>query len=182
MHAMPTSATEAERIPMSWDEYVGYDLGDRRAEYIDGALVVMEAPNRIHQDIALALAILLRDSLGARARVSLAWGWKPENDEFVPDVLVYAPTDEVVRLTSIPHLAVEVLSTKPTHDTVTKLAKYAAAGLPRYWIVDPAGSELTAYELEGGRYRGAGRFGPDDTAELDVGVARVRFRPADLLG
>ncbi len=181
MHAMPTPAT-AERIPMSWDEYVGYDLGDRRAEYIDGALVVMEAPNRIHQDIAFQLMKLLEDALAGRARVTPAWGWKPENDEFVPDVLVYPPTDEVQRLTSIPHLAVEVLSTKPTHDTVTKLAKYAAAGLPRYWIVDPAGPELVAYELAGDSFREAGGFGADDLADLDVGVARARFRPADLLG
>ncbi len=182
MHAMPTSATEAERIPMSWDEYVDYDLGDRRAEYIDGALVMSPEPTIPHQRIARRLAGDLERSVAGRAEVDVAINWKPGEDVFGPDVVVYAPTDEVVRLTSIPHLAVEVLSTKPTHDTVTKFAKYAAAGLPRYWIVDPAGPSLVAYELAGdGRYREVGRFGPDDLADLDVGPARVRFRPTNLL-
>lgn len=30
-------STRTRRIPMSWDEHVDCDLGDRRAEYIDGA-------------------------------------------------------------------------------------------------------------------------------------------------
>ncbi len=166
---------------MSWDEYQRYDPGDRRTEYVDGALVVMEAPNRIHQDIAFELMKLLEAAVAGHARVTAAWGWKPGGDEFVPDVLVYPPTDEVQRLTSIPHLAVEILSSQPAHDTVTKFAKYAAAGLPRYWIVDPAGPELIAYELAGISYRQVGRFGPDDLADLGAGPARVQFRPRDLL-
>ncbi len=181
LHAMPTPATEAERIPMSWDEYVDYDLGDRRTEYIDGALVVSPAPTIPHQRIARRLAAALERSIEGRAQVDVAINWKPGEDEFGPDVVVYEPTSEVLRLTSIPYLAVEILSTKPTHDTVTKFGKYAAAGLPRYWIVDPAGPEVAAYKLKGGAYRGVGRFGPDDVADLDIGPARVRFRPADLL-
>ena len=62
------------------------------------------------------------------------------------------------------------------------LAKYAAAGLPRYWIVDPAGPDLIAFELdtEGG-FREVGQFGSEDEVHLDIGPATVSFRPEDLL-
>ncbi len=181
MHAMPPPATDLHRIPMSWDEYQRYDLGDRRTEYIDGALVVSPEPTIPHQRIARRLADVIERALAGRAEVDVAIEWKPDKDAFVPDVVVYPPTDEVQRLTSIPHLAVEILSSQPAHDTVTKFAKYAAAGLPRYWIVDPEGPELVAYELAEISYRQVGRFGPDDLADLDAGPARVRFRPRDLL-
>ncbi len=95
--------------------------------------------------------------------------------------MVYAPTDEVARLTATPHLVVEVLSSDRGRDTVLKFGKYAAAGLPRYWIVDPDGPTLAAYELAAGEFRLVDEFSPDDEADLDVGPARIRLRPCDLL-
>ncbi len=180
MHAM--SASTARRIPMSWQDYERLSPNEVRGEYIDGALLVSPLPSRIHQRIARRLANALEDAVGDDAEVDENWGWMPDEDEFGPDVLVYAPTEEVKRLTSIPHLAVEVLSSDKGRDTVLKFAKYEAAGLPRYWIVDPAGPRLTAYELVEGEYRSVGEFGPDDEADLDVGPARLRIRPADLVG
>ncbi len=179
MHAMPAST--APRIPMSWQDYERLSPDDVRGEYIDGALLVSPHPSRVHQRIARRLANALERAAGDAAEVDESWGWMPAKDEFGPDVLVYAPTEEVKRLTSIPHLAVEVLSSDRGRDTVLKFGKYQAAGLPRYWIVDPDGPTLTAYELEDGEYRLVGDFGPDDEADLDVGPARLRLRPGDLV-
>ncbi len=90
---------------------------------------------------------------------------------------------EDLRYTEIPHLVVEVLSSDPAADTVRKMQKYAAAGLPRYWIIDPEGPELFVFELdqEGG-YRAAGSYAADAVVDLDIGPARVSFRVGDLLG
>lgn len=75
----------------------------------------------------------------------------------------------------------EILSSDRGRDMVLKFGKYEAAGLPRYWIVDPGGPTLSAFELVDGEYRLVGEFGPDDDADLDAGPARLRRRPGDLL-
>jgi Uma2 family endonuclease len=51
-----------------------------------------------------------------------------------------------------PDLVIEVLSSKPQLDRFVKLNKYAKAGVPHYWIVDPDQRRLDAYRLEGARY------------------------------
>lgn len=77
------------------------------------------------------------------------------------------------RLTTEPHLAVEVLSTDRARDIIRKAARYSALGLERYWIVDagdpagepgqvPLGAELEIIE-----------FRPDE----DVFVERARHQP-----
>lgn len=180
MHAMP-AVTAGQRIPMSWEQYAAIPHDEVRGEYIDGALVVMGFPTIRHQRIARRLADMLDTAAGEAAAVDTAIGWKPGADEFGPDVVVYPPAGEAARLTSTPHLVVEILSEDRTRDTVLKFAKYAAAGLPRYWVVDPDGPQVVAYELDAaGTYRQVAAVGPQDVADLDVGPARVRFVPADL--
>jgi Uma2 family endonuclease len=86
------------------------------------------------------------------------WGWAVGEDEFVPDVMVYPPTQESVRFTGTPRLVVEVLSGNRAGDLVVKANRYAAAGLADYWVVDPRDHQLDAFVLEGGAYRLTGRF------------------------
>jgi Uma2 family endonuclease len=51
-----------------------------------------------------------------------------------------------------PDLIVEVVSTKPALDRIVKRDKYARAGVPHYWIIDPTKRTLEAHRLEGDRY------------------------------
>jgi Uma2 family endonuclease len=108
------------------------------------------------------------------------WAWKPSNDEFIPDVILIPTPDEQARFTAMPHLVVEILSSDPVRDIIRKATKYAAAGLERYWIVDPEGPDITVYQLVDGVFAERGVHGPGSQVTLDVGPAQVTFDPNDL--
>jgi Uma2 family endonuclease len=99
-----------------------------------------------------------------------------------PDVLVARTADVTARDLPVPPLlAVEVLSPSTRRiDRWLKWNRYEAAGTPSYWIVDPDGPTVTAWELRGGAYAeiasasGAERF----DVVLPFPVSLV---PADLL-
>jgi len=88
---------------------------------------------------------------------------------------------EGMRYTGTPHLVVEILSSDPARDIIRKSAKYAAAGLERYWIIDPDGPEVIVYRLADGVLVEKSRHGPGIGATFDIGPTHVTFDPADLV-
>ncbi|MEZ0166068.1 Uma2 family endonuclease [Kineococcus sp. LSe6-4] len=181
----PPSTSPTVGRSLTWEEYLSLPE-DTRVEYIDGRLAVSPTPDRQHQGIVLDLAFAIGAVLPATHRVIPSWGWKPGRDEFIPDVMVYdvatARAGDDGRFTGTPALVVEVLSSNRGDDLIRKMAKYAEAGLPHYWIVDPRAQTLTTYAIVEGLYAPTAVHGRGAVADLDLGIATVGVDVADLLG
>jgi Uma2 family endonuclease len=130
------SEDAARRGHATWEDY-DHLPEDVRREYIDAEIVVTPFPSARHSltiyRLQAMLVAALPDSLitvshlgrqGVGANEFGANGCRP--DVMVLPLLV--PTTSGSR--AIPPLVVEVVSTNPAADTVTKLQRYAAAGAP----------------------------------------------------
>ena len=164
---------------MSWEDYVALGT-EPRAEYVDGRLLVSPSPSRPHQQTIHRLVSALEAVLPDDLDVTSEWSWKVGDDEFIPDVVVHALTDETVRFTGTPVLAIEVLSSNRSADLVTKVVRYAAAGLSHYWVVDLRDGVLDAFELHEGTYRPTAHVTLDAPADVSFGPASVRVDLAAL--
>lgn len=134
----------------------------RRLELLDGEFVEKAAPDVPH---ALSQSGILRQlALPFQRKPSESWpgGWwiLPEVDlklganGFRPDVSGWrrerAPVPPTGRpVTLRPDWICEVLSdSNRAHDTVNKLRWYHEAGVPHYWLLDPAAGALNVFRHE----------------------------------
>jgi Uma2 family endonuclease len=58
----------------------------------------------------------------------------------------------------VPARALYYRRTQPERDTKLKRADYAEAGIPEYWIVNPADETITVLTLDGAAYAEHGAF------------------------
>lgn len=127
----------------------------RRYELLDGSLIVTPAPRPLHQSIAFALAMVLEGARPADLQVFVApVDVRIEQAAVLqPDVVVVPRSQVGEHFIRHPVLVVEVLSPATRDiDLTLKKARYERAGCPSYWVVDPDGPTLTAWDLREQRY------------------------------
>ena len=131
-------------------------------------------PTKTHQQIVHALLAMLLaflrprqagDAVAAPYRMRLREGTFRE-----PDICVYATANLErfgERYGEPADLVVEVVSddaASRVRDYEDKQRDYAAAGIPEYWIVDPAAGRVIVLSLAGEGYAVAGEYGIGDVA------------------
>ncbi len=153
---MTLRSTDATWTAADWERLP--DDGNRY-EIIDGVLYVSTAPSAFHQWIVQEIYAALREQL-ALPGVGLIFLapiglFMPGSDPVQPDLLVIRNADRGIvrerRVYGVPALLVEVLSpTSAEQDLRVKLAAYARAGVPEYWVARPAERDFLVHsEPEG---------------------------------
>lgn len=177
-------------MPRATDDWTVDDLAQLpddglRYELVDGTLIVSPAPRPIHQRVVFRLGRVLDDYCPPDLEVFVApLDWKPDRRNCLdPDVLVVAKDDIGEEYISRPlKLAVEVMSASSRlRDTTLKFAKYAEGGVESYWIVDPSGPSIVAYELIEDAFVEVARGSGHEAVSL-VRPYSVTVTPSDLVG
>lgn len=144
---------------LSYEDYRSIPDDGKRYELLEGQLHVTPAPSPSHQHASKRLfaALLRYFDDGRRGQVFYA----PidvilSSDEVVqPDLVVIVDSTQISSrgIEGAPAVVVEVLSPeRAQYDRQVKAQRYAARGVPRYWIVDLEARTLECFRLEQGRY------------------------------
>ncbi|HXO19314.1 MAG TPA: Uma2 family endonuclease [Thermoanaerobaculia bacterium] len=140
---------------------------EERVELIDGIIYSMTPQSSRHAATVQLVEEALRAAFGAgyscRVQMPLALGdWSaPE-----PDLAVVAgrPRDHLEVHPMSAALVVEVADRFLPYDRTQKVALYAQAGIPEYWLIDVQQKTLTVYrDPEGDTYRSRDLLRPGET-------------------
>ncbi len=128
---------------------------DVRAELIDGVIYNMAAPTSFHQIIAgealVQFHIYIRNKQGKCIPLMSPIDVQLDRDERTmvqPDLIVVCNPEIITPkvIFGAPDFVLEVLSPSTRRkDLITKLSKYAEAGVREYWIIDPYGRKVIVY-------------------------------------
>ena len=156
--------------------------GDR-VELIDGEMRDMTPIGPPHGGTANALNLLLTLRLAGKAIVSVQGPLTlDDGTELYPDLAVLQHRDDFYRQANPTGdnalLVIEVADSSLSLDQGPKLAKYARAGIRRYWVVDLRHRTLHDYrdpDCFQGRYR---QLHSLTTGDLSLDIAGVQLRVA----
>ncbi len=147
------------------------DRCKRLIEFTDGHVQELPMPTFTHQAVLLALYHLFHEYLTPRGGVAIVAALRlriREGKFREPDILLLRDRSDSRcqdRYWLGADLVVEVVSADhPGRDRVEKRADYAEAGIPEYWIVDPAEETITVLALEEDAYVEHGVYRRSDSA------------------
>jgi Uma2 family endonuclease len=151
----------------TYKDYAALPDDGRRYEIVDGVLFMAPSPGRSHQKAAGKLYKLLSsyiEDMGLGEVYIAPFDVELADDVTVqPDVMVIL-NDHLERITDnriigAPDLVIEVLSPGSAgYDRREKQNSYTRAGVPEYWIVDPAAHTVEVLTLEFNEYSSQGVF------------------------
>ena len=164
-------------------------LLDGRWELVDGEIISKTGQNPPHKIAVILLnAFLTRVFDALRVQIQLPIDVAPVDNpinEPEPDGAVLArhvteypdgnaPPGDVL-------LVVEVADTSLRFDLTTKMARYARAGIPDYWVVDLNGRRIVVHrDPEGNRYQNSISYSDEETV-TPLAAPNDSVRVADLL-
>ncbi len=142
------------RVPMSADQFIDWDHGNRLADWVDGEAFIYMTTTNEHERILMFLTQLLGTfcavtGAGLIRRGPFAMRVTPRGSVREPDLLFIA-TENLHRLTekllACPaDLVVEVISDdSPVRDRRTKFREYQDGGVREYWVIDSRPRRRTA--------------------------------------
>lgn len=166
----PPPTDPSARPRMSYDDWLAWpEAQTRPTEWVDGEVIVFEMPSERHQDLVGLLFILvswyarkfdLGKAIIAPFEMRILGGSRSREPDVVFVAAAHAERRTGKRLDGPADLVVEVVSDDSVvRDGREKLAEYAAAGVPEYWLVDPRPGREAArfFQLAAdGNYREAG--------------------------
>ena len=156
-----------------------------RYEVIDGGLYMTPPPSWAHQRGSTILAFYLVRHVRERGLgevVTAPVGVVLDEENGLQPDLVYVSRERAHIISErgvegAPDLVVEFLSpSTQARDRGVKMRRYAAAGIPHYWIVDTRGRALEAYRLVQGGYESTsvyvsgGTFRPELFPGLEIPI------------
>jgi Uma2 family endonuclease len=145
----------------NWTEqdYLSLDAGGL-VEFEQGFIEVLDMPTKEHQRIVRRLFLLMQAFVSQHDLGELFFAplpvrlWQGKYRE--PDIVFVRP--DRAEFEGYPlgaDLVVEVVSGSAAdrrRDLQLKVDEYARAGIPEYWIVDPADSSISVLQLQDDRY------------------------------
>ena len=191
-------AQAVTRPKLTFEEYIELPYDGRRIELVNGELVELTPPRETHHRIQDFLCEVLRD----RAREQ-GLDWRvfasgrgvriAEDTSYIPDVIMATPKqlDEleftgkasIFPIGNPPFLVAEIVSSGRTKkDTEEKLAGYAIAKVPEYWIINPLprGKSVSVYVLQGDTYILKGKFKGNQPIESNL-LTELNITAAEVL-
>ena len=173
------------------DEYhrmgeVGLLDADARVELLEGEIVEMAPIGDAHAAISNRLNRLLVLAVGERGIVAVGNPVRLSlHSEPQPDFSVLRPRADYQTRGPRPEdviLAVEVSDTTLRRDRQVKLAMYASAGIPEFWIVNLEIREVEIYRSPAGdTYASVERKGPGNVVTI-VGLPGMSIAIGRMLG
>ena len=135
------------------EEYELFE-NDGLTEYINGSIIAMAPPSRIHQHLLMEISFRIRGYLTGKScsiypapfdvRLELESGVK----RLEPDISVICDKSKLTPkgCTGAPDFIIEIASPSYIlHDYISKANWYREAGVKEYWIVNPMLQKITVY-------------------------------------
>ena len=157
------------KLKLTYEDYASLP-DDERYELIDGELIPMPSPKKIHQRLILDLSWILRrlEEMGlgelfiAPFDVILSRFNVVQPDLFfVSSARAHIITEDNIQ--GAPDLAIEIISpSTERRDRIVKRNLYARHGVGEYWLVDPYAKTITVLLLGANGYDTRAVYGEGD--------------------